>query len=95
MIVKELAIELGAYRIRVNGIAPSWAQADEHGMPKPNKFAPLYKTSIPPEFIGRAAVYLASDYFSYCTTGTVLTVDGGVFLYNHHSEELSRKRKML
>jgi len=92
MVVKELAVELAAYRIRVNGIAPGPVKVDGEGKPKPHRFVPLYKTHIPPEFIGRAAVFLASDYYSYCTTGTVLTVDGGISLYDHHSEQLSRKR---
>jgi NAD(P)-dependent dehydrogenase (short-subunit alcohol dehydrogenase family) len=92
MVVKELAEELAAFRIRVNGIAPGPVKVDGEGKPKPNRFVPLYKTHIPPEFIGRAAVFLASDYYSYCTTGTVLTVDGGISLYGHHSEQLSRKR---
>ena len=92
MIVKELAVELAAFRIRVNGIAPGPVKVDGEGKPKPNRFMSLYKTSIPPEFIGRTAVFLASDYYSYCTTGTVLTVDGGTSLYNHHSAELSQKR---
>ncbi len=92
MIVKELAVELAAYRIRVNGIAPGPVKVDSEGKPKPHRFVPLYKTSIPPEFVGRASVYLASDYYSYYTTGTVVTVDGGVSLYNYHSPELSQKR---
>ncbi len=92
MVIKELALELAAFRIRVNGIAPGPVKVDAEGKLRPNRFVPLYKTHIPPEFIGRAAVFLASDFYSYCTTGTVLTVDGGVSLYNHNSEQLSRKR---
>lgn len=93
MIIKELAVELAAFRIRVNGIAPGPVKVQEDGHPRPNRFVPLYNTQIPPEFIGRAAVFLASDFYSYCTTGTVLTVDGGISLHNHHSEQLLRKRK--
>ncbi len=95
MVVKELAVELAPFRIRVNGIAPGPVKVDEIGSPKTNRRVPLYQSSLPPEFIGRAAVFLASDYYSYCTTGTVLTVDGGISLYNHHSEGISRKRAML
>jgi NAD(P)-dependent dehydrogenase (short-subunit alcohol dehydrogenase family) len=93
MIIKELAVELATFRIRVNGIAPGPVKVQEDGSPRPNRFVPLYKTHIPPELIGRAAVFLASDFYSYCTTGTVLTVDGGISLHNHHSEQLLRKRK--
>jgi len=92
MVIKELAIELAAFRIRVNGIAPGPVKVDGEGKFRPHRFVPLYKTHIPPEFIGRAAVFLASDFYSYCTTGTVLTVDGGISLYNHNTEQLSRKR---
>jgi len=95
MVVKELALELANFRIRVNGIAPGPVKVDSEGKPKAHRLMPLYKTHIPPEFIGRAAVFLASDFYSYCTTGTVLTVDGGISLYNHHSEQLSRKRNTL
>jgi NAD(P)-dependent dehydrogenase (short-subunit alcohol dehydrogenase family) len=92
MIIKELAGELAAFRIRVNGIAPGPVKIEGDGSLRPHRLVPLYKTHIPPEFVGRAAVFLASDFYSYYTTGTVLTVDGGISLYNHHSEQLSHKR---
>ena len=85
MIIKELALELAPYRIRVNGIAPGWVKVDEQGSPYPNKDTPLHNSSIDPCYIGRAAVYLASDYFSHFTTGTVLKIDAGLSLHNHTS----------
>lgn len=83
MIIKELALDMAPYQIRVNGIAPGWVVLDSQGNPLSNKYTPLYKCSIDPCYIGRAAVYLASDYFSNCTTGTILKVDAGLSLYNH------------
>lgn len=76
MIIKELAIELGTFGIRVNGIAPGWVTEDEQGSGKPYPITPL-QSSIPPDYIGRAAVYLATDYFSKFTTGSILTIDAG------------------
>lgn len=78
MIIKELAFELAPHRIRVNGIAPgSVAVADGDELPA-FPASPLFGTSIHPTYIGRAAVYLASDYFSQFSTGTVLTIDAGM-----------------
>jgi len=94
MIVKELAVELAAHRIRVNGIAPGCVQADDQGRAKPHRYTPLYQSSIRPEFIGRAAVYLASDYYSHFTTGTVLTIDAGLSLYNSRIAEASKGKKL-
>jgi NAD(P)-dependent dehydrogenase (short-subunit alcohol dehydrogenase family) len=79
MLVRELAVDLAPHEIRVNGIAPGWVWEEE--VPQPS--TPLYGTTIPPTYIGRAACFLASDYFSRHTTGTVVTVDGGLSLFNH------------
>ena len=83
MLIKELAVELAPAMIRVNGIAPGWVVEEEHGQPLRHEYTPLHGCSIAPCYIGRAAVYLAADYFSAFTTGTVLKLDGGLSLYNH------------
>jgi NAD(P)-dependent dehydrogenase (short-subunit alcohol dehydrogenase family) len=83
MIIKELAVDLAAHSIRVNGIAPAWVAEDEQGHPFSHDYHLLHHTSINPCYIGRAAVYLASDYFSKFTTGTILKIDAGVSLYNY------------
>ncbi len=80
MMIQEMAIELAPFGIRVNGIAPGWTGLDEEGHPYPDQRGHLHQTSIPPQYIGRAAVYLASDYCSQYTTGTVLKVDSGLSL---------------
>jgi NAD(P)-dependent dehydrogenase (short-subunit alcohol dehydrogenase family) len=79
MLVRELAVDLAPHGIRVNGIAPGWIWEEEVVQPH----TPLYGTVIPPRYIGRAACFLASEYFSRHTTGTVVTVDGGLSLFNH------------
>jgi len=83
MVIKELAIDLAPYGIRVNGIAPGFVKEDEQGRSLHNPDAPLFQRSINPKYIGRAAVYLASDYFSMHTTGTVLKIDAGTTASNH------------
>ena len=82
MVVRELAAELASARIRVNAIAPGWVASGDDGGPVAHRLTPLYKTSIPPAFIGKAAVFLAADSLSGHTTGSVLTVDGGASLLN-------------
>jgi NAD(P)-dependent dehydrogenase (short-subunit alcohol dehydrogenase family) len=83
MIIKELSLQVASHGIRVNGIAPGSVSEDEQGIPTSCEYAPLHKTSINPCYIGRAAVYLASDYFSKFTTGTVLKIDGGLSLFHY------------
>jgi NAD(P)-dependent dehydrogenase (short-subunit alcohol dehydrogenase family) len=82
MTIKELALKLAPCGIRVNGIAPGWIKEQENGDLYYHKSSPLRQSSINPEYIGRAAVYLSADYFSYFTTGTVLKVDNGFSLLN-------------
>ena len=78
MVVRELALELAPHRIRVNGIAPGSVFANQRDELPPFAGSALFGTCIHPSYIGRAAVYLASDYFSQFTTGSVLTVDAGL-----------------
>jgi NAD(P)-dependent dehydrogenase (short-subunit alcohol dehydrogenase family) len=87
MLVKELAVELASSGIRVNGIAPGYIEVDDKERPIRHRYTPLYGTSIDPAYIGRTAVYLASDYFSKYTTGTVVKIDAGLSLYNHSVDE--------
>lgn len=83
MLVKELAMEFAQYKIRVNGIAPGWVKEDEQGQPLSFNDSPLFGSSINPRYIGRAAVYLASDYFSKFTTGSIIKIDAGLSLHNY------------
>jgi len=83
MLINELALSLAPHKIRVNGIAPGYVRETADGEPVAQRHTALYKSSINPCYIGRAAVYLASEYFSKFTTGTVLKIDGGLSLFNH------------
>lgn len=83
MIVQELALELAPHNIRVNGIAPGYVVEDGAGKALSHPPTPLKATSIPPAYVGRAAVYLSAEYFSKHTTGSILTLDGGLSLVNH------------
>ncbi len=82
MVVKEMALELAPHGIRVNGIAPG-VVSELSGKVESHTLTPLGGTRIPPEAVGRTAVYLASDFYSRCTTGTVLTVDGGLSMHSY------------
>jgi len=87
LMMKSLAQEVAPYRIRVNSICPgairtpinmqAWdTEAAYSGL---LKLIP-YKRIGEPEEIGRAAVWLASDYADY-VHGISLFVDGGMTLY--------------
>lgn len=83
MLVKQLAVQLAPHRIRVNGIAPGDVREDERGNVEPYRYTPLEGTSLRPQYVARAVVYLASDYFSRYTTGSVVTLDGGLSHFNY------------
>ena len=85
MLIKELALDLARHEIRVNGIAPGFVEEDQNGATVPWPFTPLRGSSINPAYIGRAAVYLTAEYFSRHTTGSVVTIDGGLSLFNYMS----------
>jgi hypothetical protein len=47
------------------------------------RVAPLHQSSIRPCYIGRAAVYLSANHYSFHTTGSVLKIDAGLSLSNY------------
>jgi len=87
LMMKSIAQEVAPWRIRVNAIAPGAIRTpiNMQAWETPEAYAELitlipYKRIGEPEDIGRAAVWLASDYSDY-VTGTSLYVDGGMTLY--------------
>jgi glucose 1-dehydrogenase len=92
MMAKSLAQEVAPYRIRVNAISPGAIRTDinRDAWESEEAYADLM-TLVPynrigePEDIGRAAVWLASDYSDYMI-GTTLYIDGGMTLYPGFAE---------
>ncbi|WP_448203833.1 glucose 1-dehydrogenase [Azospirillum sp. sgz302134] len=87
LMMKTLAQELAADRIRVVGVAPGAVRTpiNTHAWNTPEAHAELlklipYKRIGEPEDIAHAVVWLASDAADYIT-GTTLFVDGGMTLY--------------
>jgi glucose 1-dehydrogenase len=87
LMMKSIAQEVAPWRIRVNAIAPGAIRTpiNMQAWETPEAYADLmklipYKRIGEPEDIGRAAVWLASDYSDY-VTGISLYVDGGMTLY--------------
>ena len=87
LMMKSIAQEVAPYRIRVNSIAPGAIRTpiNTAAWETPEAYEKLmelvpYKRIGEPEDIGRAAVWLASDYADY-VNGTSLIVDGGMTLY--------------
>jgi len=84
MATKNMALELGKYKIRVNSISPGFIKTDlnRHNWGKDpaswesaTQKVPLLRGGLPEE-VGGAALYLASDSASF-TTGADIAVDGG------------------
>jgi len=87
MMMKSIAQEMAAWRIRVNAISPGAVRTpiNMQAWETPEAYADLmrlvpYKRIGEPDDIGRAAVWLASDYSDYIN-GSTLYVDGGMTLY--------------
>ena len=87
LMMKSIAQEVAAHRIRVNSIGPgairtkinhaAWSTAEAYNSLM--KLIP-YKRIGEPEEIGRLAVWLASDDSDYIN-GTTIFIDGGMTLY--------------
>jgi len=87
LLMKSLAQEVAEKRIRVNSIAPGAIRTpiNTAAWETPAAYAALmklvpYKRIGEVEEIGRAAVWLASDFTDYLV-GTTLYIDGGMTLY--------------
>ncbi|SAL84384.1 short-chain dehydrogenase/reductase SDR [Caballeronia terrestris] len=87
LLMKSLAQEVAEKRIRVNSIAPGAIRMpiNSAAWSTPEAYAELmklvpYKRIGEIEEIGRAAVWLASDFTDYIV-GTTLFIDGGMTLY--------------
>lgn len=82
--VRNLAVELGKHRIRVNAISPGITKTDfarrlwedPAGVETVTKRTPLCRIGEPAEMAG-AAVYLAADASAFMT-GQSLIIDGGM-----------------
>ena len=87
LMMKSLAQEVAPLRIRVNSVCPGAVRTsiNTEAWSTPEAYAALmdlvpYKRIGEPDDIGRAAVWLASDYSDY-VNGICLYVDGGMTLY--------------
>jgi NAD(P)-dependent dehydrogenase (short-subunit alcohol dehydrogenase family) len=83
MLTRQLALELAAYNIRVNAIAPGVVKTDFNlNVWKDPQNASQLANTIPlgkladPEDVAQPALFLASDASGYIT-GSVINVDGG------------------
>jgi glucose 1-dehydrogenase len=87
LMMKSIAQEVAPYRIRVNSICPGAIRTpiNMEAWDTPQAYQELmklipYKRIGEPEEIGRATVWLASDYADY-VHGVSLFIDGGMTLY--------------
>jgi len=90
--VRNLAIELAPYKIRINAVAPAVVETPVYNtflsddqvkevLPTFNAFHPLGRNGQPRD-VADAILFLASEQSSWIT-GTVLPVDGGVTAGRH------------
>jgi NAD(P)-dependent dehydrogenase (short-subunit alcohol dehydrogenase family) len=85
---RHAAVEYAKYGIRVNVIAPGWTDTGEKRLDE--KESTWYKIPLKrwctPEEIGKAALFLSSDWAS-SITGSCLVIDGGANLQSDKPEK--------
>jgi len=78
-LTKTMAVDLGAYNIRVNAIAPGFIAtrlvSQEVGAPDSVERIPQHRLGKPEDVVG-GVIYLASDASLY-VTGATIVIDGG------------------
>lgn len=89
MLTKALALELAAYHIRVNAVAPgsvdTEASRDLDATRRASAATPPRRADVPlggqatADQVARAIVFLASEFADYIT-GEILVIDGGALL---------------
>ncbi len=85
MLTKQMALEMGPYKVRVNAIAPRIVKTDfskalwtnEKLMEMEYQFTPLKRVATPEE-MAQTALYLASSATNYMT-GHIMVINGGAF----------------
>ena len=87
MLVRNLAVELAEYGIRVNAVAPGAIATRNHALSHP--LVPLKQQRGTPADIAQAMVFLAAEETSGYITGQTLIVDGGFSLA--HAEYWKQK----
>ena len=87
MLVRNLAVELAEYGIRVNAVAPGAIATRNHTLSHP--LVPLKQQRGTPADIAQAMVFLAAEETSGYITGQTLIVDGGFSLA--HAEYWKQK----
>ncbi|MFJ9817434.1 SDR family NAD(P)-dependent oxidoreductase [Streptomyces sp. NPDC101151] len=88
MLVKELAVELGPHGVRVNAVAPgaidTWSTASERSrahIERSSRPVPLGRLGTADD-VAHWVLALSDERLAAYTTGSVITVDGGLRLHN-------------
>jgi NAD(P)-dependent dehydrogenase (short-subunit alcohol dehydrogenase family) len=85
MLVKELALELAPYSIRVNAVSPGWIKTEEEVPPERERALteriPAGRPGLALD-VALAIVGLLNDEWSRYVTGTNVRVDGGLSLHS-------------
>ncbi|MFF7353996.1 MULTISPECIES: SDR family NAD(P)-dependent oxidoreductase [Streptomyces] len=88
MLVKELAVELGPHGVRVNAVAPGAIDTWSDGSERSRAHVERSSRAVPLGRLGAAddvapwVLALSDERVAAYTTGSVITVDGGLGLHN-------------